>query len=102
MTLTWRERIAAAKARGCFTRADKRMAGNWATCAVGEQAEAQPLVVRFELDRIHLGPEDGILFRLGGVCGFYAAVLDDQFVLAETLLDAIEDRTVVLKREQGT
>lgn len=100
--ITWRERIVKARARGHFTNEEKALADDWGTCAVGEQAEAHPLVVRYQHGCTCLGPVDNTLYRLGSsTLGFCLAVLVNRFDKADEYLDAIEDRVMVLKREQG-
>ena len=101
---SWRERIVAARARGGFTIDDKTAAGSWPTCAVGEQHAALPDVVVYEPSTFSASgvvPTDDVLTRLGSGHrdGFCGAVLCDDATLAETLLDAIEDRVLALKRE---
>lgn len=109
--MSWRERIAAARARGGFSPMDKTMAANWMTCAVGEQRAMYPGVVKV-VDPLWFGaPTDDQLRVLGGgtpggppfsgFAGFGWAVLTNDFARAEALLDAIEDRVLVLKREAG-
>lgn len=95
---TWRERIVAARLRGMFTFQDRMDAGgSWATCAVGEQRAIYGDKVVVMLDK---RPADEILFNLGNIfVGFGLAVETDDFNTAERLLDAIEDRALVLKRE---
>lgn len=107
--MTWRERIVAARERGYFTLADiGDAAGNWMTCAVGEQHAALPeVVVYYALPSgRHGGPRDRQLQRLGGAesdeRGFGWAVEHQQIDLAERYLDAIEDRVLQLKRELPT
>ena len=99
--MTWRERIIEARAHGMFTDDDKCAAGQWATCAVGEQHAALPLVVLYD-NSLHC-PKDWELAELGSHGlrdggGFCAAVMRHDFDLADSLLDAIEDRVLVLKR----
>ena len=98
----WRERIVEARGRGGFTAEDKADAtGSWLTCAVGEQRALYGETVVL-LDR-QAQPRDLALQRLGGTDrdGFGAAVFRDDFDLAERRLDAIEDRTLTLKRTKA-
>lgn len=105
---TWRERVVAAAARGRFTVADWKLAKSWVTCAVGEQHALHPELGLYgtwgrrppAID-FDMGPEDLELSRLGDeATGFYAAVRENDIDRASDLLDAIEDRVLVLKREK--
>lgn len=101
---TWRERIAEARQRGGFDRDDMDAASCWLTCAVGEQRATLPHVVTYiparYLSRSRLRPADPELRKLGSArWGFYGAVRRQDFDGAEKILDAIEDRALVLKRE---
>ena len=96
---SWRERIQAARERGCFTGEDRIMASGWMTCAVGEQHAAMPSVVVFQHPGTALAyPVDDTLEELGCGSGFDSAVNDDDFAKADRLLDLIEDRALELKR----
>lgn len=94
--MTWRERIVEARERGCFTKMDWYDAHDFSSCAVGEQRLALPGVVVM-MDDCE-APDDDMLYSLG-YAFFWKAVKVDDFTEAERLLDAIEDRVLVLKRE---
>lgn len=85
--MTWHERIDAAEKRGEFTLKDRIDAGNWVTCACGEQDE--------RIQR-HFGgePYDAILNRQGTL--FMDAVDADDFDAARITLAAIERRAAEL------
>lgn len=95
--MTWRERIAEARRRGHFSYLDGRLAGDFRTCAVGEQHKMLPDVVILSLTVEQETAVDDELTRLG--LDFPIAVMFDDFEQAETVLDAIEDRVLQLKRE---
>lgn len=103
MEKSWRERIMEAEGRGTFTREDKALAAEWATCAVGEQRAQYPEVITFQTTSfgIDLYPEDGDLYRLGCSIGFYGAILSNDFQSAWRHLDAIENRVLDLKRDHA-
>ena len=106
MTPTWREKLTT----GEFTTRDT---GFWETCAVGEQAALHPEVVG-TLDT-YSGPRDPVLHRLGrefheyahhaldapGVSAVEPVPPADAIAHMHMLLDQIEDRVLVLKREAG-
>ena len=99
--MTWRERIEAARERGAFTWREKADAfSSWLTCGVGEQRVKHPEVVLYVDESENGGPVDKRLYVLGGdsQSGFGFAVFHDNFSLAETRLDEIEDRVLQLKR----
>lgn len=109
--MTWRERIQAARERGKFTKDDVDDAACWCTCAVGEQHIAMPEVVLYDLswpnpclghdlihEEFHGTPLRSQHLRSPGLL-FMRAVRDGDFDLADSLLDAIEDRALALKRE---
>lgn len=102
---TWRERIAEARERNTFTQEDTAAWVSAKTCMVGEQRERYgigfPLCMGLPLDAVpaaYLGrllpPENNTLqFRI------LTAIHRNDFDAAESLLDAIEDRALELKRE---
>ncbi len=94
---TWRRRITAAIKRGEFTLRDKELSGDWPSCAVGEQHERAPEVVKFgdEFGFFH-GPVDNKLNR-AGIC-FDRAVQADEPRLAEKIYGKIRARTAMLRR----
>ena len=100
-TMTWRERIVAARERGKFTTHDTHEAlGSWFACAVGEQKSVAPALVRPILrPDTTTGPADDQLYQDG--MAFGTAVAHDLFDVAEKLLDAIEDRVLELKRQHN-
>ena len=104
----WIERIAAAEARGKFTRRDRERAVGWSTCAVGEAHAAHPLVVTFwhtwsEWVEFYnargvglTGPTDRLLGKLG--LQFDDAVAAHNVPEAARVYHAIQDRVLELKR----
>jgi len=91
MQPTWRERVVRARIRGHFVAQDRAWAGQWSTCAVGELARR----LRLELARLDSGgPADPKLGRLG--TSFFAAVLANDVLRAETSLTQIEDHALTL------
>jgi hypothetical protein len=96
---TWRERIAEARERGCFTIEDRKLATqSWCTCAVGEQRSLYGAnVIVFNVQE---QPKDEILRDLGASygSGFGRAVNQNNYAQAEKMLEAIEDRALQLKR----
>ena len=76
--------------------------GSWLTCAVGEQLAlyGAKAVVLQDTGYFEKLPQDWVLRTLGSTHdgGFGDAVLRNDFDEAEHLLDAIEDRALVLKR----
>lgn len=95
--MTWRERVAAAQARGRFTADDRDLVTRWHTCAVGEQRVQQPTVV-VAMPNTRSTPVDGALWCSG--VNFTDAVLRNDVREAYRWLDAIEDRVLELKRSQ--
>jgi hypothetical protein len=94
--MSWREGIAAARKRGRFTKTEmNKTAILWTTCAVGEQA-AKGIGLTVNPVR-WLGRDDNELVSIGSA--FVGRVNYDDFDGAESLLDAIEDRVLQLKRE---
>ena len=87
--MTWRERIAAARKRGRFTKTDVNLAAEWSTCAAGEH-DCMPWNVSNLQVAIGL-IDDGAAFA--------GAVARNEFDTAEQLLDSIEDLALRLKRE---
>lgn len=67
----------------------KKKAGDWVTCACGNQCSIIP--------RNECGcPHDDVLEHLGGSEGFYGAVVDEDAEEAIHLLDMIEQRSAFL------
>jgi len=98
--MTWRERIAEARERGKFTTEDRALAGEWATCAVGEQAVRaghETITARVDFAALMARP----LMTWDDCDGqrFFEAVMAHAVNEADRLLDAIEDRALQLKRE---
>lgn len=87
MAVSWRTRIALAKQRGFFNKADYRDASSWPDCACGEQ---NPFIPR-KADGEPLDPE---LRELG--VAFALAVKDNDFKGARTALEAVEVRAQVV------
>jgi hypothetical protein len=98
---TWRERIAEALTRGKFTATDWHDAHDYRTCAVGEHHQAMPLVVRYSEEHDGGIPMDHILQDLGWKF-FWNAVSQNNPILADSLLDQIEDQVLWLKREASS
>ena len=104
---TWRERTAIARECGSFTASDMREAKSWVTCAVGEQKDLHPEVVKYHHDISLKGfPLDSVLYELGDYyesdknkIGFADAVCRNDFDMADDILDRIEDRVMQLKRD---
>ena len=94
--MTWRERIVAARSGG-FTERDREDARTWATCAVGEQHAKMPETVIYVTIPGCSEPADYYLEGFG--LDFMDAVRENDPASAESLLDAIEDRVLTLKRE---
>ena len=102
--MMWRERIQAARERGFFTLADRMDAGcmgsttGYTRCAVGEQADRLGIHdLIFHYTDPYCGIKDQDLFNWGG--NFAGSIAVGDFKDAERLLDLIEDRALVLKRE---
>lgn len=106
MAKTWRERLAEP-----ITDEIVQLAARWDTCAVGEQQARHPEVVRFieqppldynvfrqriESVTVEPWPEDLTLRALG--TDFYLYLCRRDPAAAGRMLDAIEDRVLVLKR----
>ena len=91
--MSWRERIAAARAQGAFSEDDSVAAGDYTTCAVGEQVKASGGVLSWQAFSVEPKSEhcDGMRFM--------RAVHGNDFDAADMLLDAIEDRALELKRQ---
>ena len=101
--MTWRERVVAAEARGKFTHEDFKLASVWDTCAVGEQHQRNShVVVYIPTDcfchEFRECPQDDKIARLGGIDGFFGAVILNDMHAAGRYLDKIEDRVMELKR----
>lgn len=98
MGLTWRERIQAARERGEFLPEDYGASSCFATCAVGEHHAKAPDVVVYVIavDGMEAWPQDKPLNGLG--YDFMDAVRGHEFARADSILDAIEDRVLALKR----
>lgn len=103
-SLTWRERIVAARARGGFTREDRDLAASWGTCAVSEQAIARTghyqRLPSEGARSYHIETEWPDLYSPGHAF-YWKAVAVDNFDEAERLLDQIEDEALRLKRERA-
>lgn len=102
MSVTWRERIVAARERGRFTEEDVAAWRDARTCLVGEARAAYGMYFSLEMG---LTPEEIPAKHLGDMGGATlqwrtkrSLSLND-FDAAEALLDAIEDRALALKRE---
>ena len=93
--MQWRERIGLAKKEG-FTPQDKEDAGTFMACAVWEQRTRYGAGVIATNPDQHERPYDGTLYDLG--IQFSAAVSNNQVEMAETVLDRIEDKALLLKR----
>ena len=96
--MTWRERIAEARARGTFSLEDRRVWASAATCLIGEAAG---LVGWGKIDRLKqiAFPEcaDGCVQPL-----MYEALMANDADGLEALLERIEDAVLQVKREQAT
>ena len=93
---TWRERVVEAKERGYFTQQDVDDAEVGRTCLVGEAA-AKFGRHYYQMVDLFVIPDLGNVHRwVGGA--FPAAVRNNDFATAEMLVDAVEDRTLELKR----
>ena len=90
-TMNWFERIAAARKRGKFSDMDCKDAGNWVTCACGEQDKSLMKIDR--AGKTHY-PDDAELRNLGGY--FQDMVLGDSFDNASKVLAAIQDRAATI------
>lgn len=83
--MNWHERISMARKRGEFTTSDRRLSGDWVTCACGEQ---DPRIPRWP----EAGePRDLRLRDLG--LNFSILVCQNDFDKAETMLLHIEKRS---------
>ena len=91
--MTWRERIITARKRGYFTKQDKALARDWATCAAHE---ASPNWNRSAWNA-ECASAGFALIRAGGA--FLVVVARDEFDQAESLLERIEDLALRFKRE---
>ena len=101
---TWRERIAAAKARGWFTRNDVADAASYRTCKVGETG-AHLMAIETPTESIAWAERMAAPLRswdeeCDGI-KFWRAVKKNDVAEAERLADAIEDRALELKRASG-
>ena len=95
MATTWRERLAEP-----ITDEIVQLAALWGTCAVGEQRALHPEVVQFICSpEAVVHPEDLTLRALG--TDFYLYLCRRDPDAAGRMLDAIEDRVLVLKRRVG-
>jgi hypothetical protein len=90
---TWRERIMEARARGTFTRDDRRLAGPFGTCMVGECQE------RFGVSVMSLTLEPPYQSLTYAGAQFFSAVNRDDFDAAERIMEAMEDHALQLKRQ---
>ena len=94
---TWRERIRDARQRnGIFTPIDIKAAGQWRTCAIGEQYMEHFELIRFNIDGSPCDEEFDFFGR-----AFMIAVIDGNPDRAERYLDRIQDRVLEMKREQA-
>lgn len=69
------------------------LAGDWVTCACGNQCDIIPR-------NIEGTPSDNILRKLGGVDGFYGAVSEKDKESALHFLEAIEHRSRYLIKKE--
>lgn len=97
--MTWWKRIAEARARGSRNNKDIKLAGNWVTCACGEQDVRIPRGIGCGCSCCKNMPEDTVLQELGG--RFAVAVYANDFDEATRLLAAIEGRAAVILAELG-
>ena len=101
--MTWRERIAAARARGWFSEEDKHLFGRTPTCLVGECAatveEATGVFFYTAWNRIAGDNLEDSAERQDQIRRALAA---NDFDAVEAHLDYFEDRTLALKREAGS
>ena len=95
--MTWRERLATIP-QGMQDDSAIQLAGEWSTCAVGEQCQAYPGLIRFvDVSRAEWNrPEDNVLFYLG--VKLPELLSEGRARAAENVLDQIEDRVLELKR----
>lgn len=107
--ISWRERVAAARARGAFTKEEIRLACHeWMTCAVGEQHKLHPELGILVIPRgwTALTPATPVLRGLGSEGyadddGFVNAVMENDFDMAERVLDRLDDLILTYKRQGG-
>ena len=97
---TWRERVAEDRGAGSFSRASQALWCDSDHCPVGEGVARfgfEAFTARWEKawDAVD-GGESGFSYR------FLHAMHQNDFDAADSILDAIEDRVLVLKREQAT
>ena len=96
--MTWRERIQAARERGKFTPADWKAYWNPKTCLLGETVTG----VRGHYNPAFWNAIDNSITREGTVSlqeRIQTVMRARDFDATESLLDAIEDRALQLKRE---
>lgn len=92
--MNWHQRIAAARERGTFLARDTKLAGDWATCACGEQ---DPRIPRYAALDDSPAPLDDELENLG--LDFLTAVEENSFDEAESVLARIEHRATEILAE---
>ena len=98
--MTWRERLAKIR-EGKQDDIAIHLAGSWSTCAVGEQRQAHPDLIRFIDDTLAEWnrPEDNVLFYLG--VRLPELLSEGRVRDAENVLDQVEDRVLELKRTRN-
>ena len=96
--MTWLERLERAQTRGEFTAEDRRLAGDWNSCAVGEHLHAHASLT-YGTGVELLIPDDLSLFQLG--VQFCAEVTHDQVEEAKTTYSRITGRVTTLLQTQG-
>jgi len=107
----WRERTIEAEERLAwpgsyegFTQADRRDAGGWAGCAVGEYfrraSKKVKLMIGHPEEFVYMGPEDRVLARLGG--SFFEYVNEDNFLAVYKTIDLIEARVYEIRAQKAT
>ena len=97
--MTWRERIAAARERGAFSEEDMALWGEGDTCFVGEQRVRYGILFNLDMTGTgltSLGPNTTDL-----QVNILRAIGANDFDAAERLLDHVEDRALILKRESA-
>jgi hypothetical protein len=97
---TWRERIAQARERGKFNNEDWSAWVSLSTCPAGELVKAYPCLSEPSSNRSDLCLWNRTLHGMGN--DFEGPLAANDFDAAERLLDAMEDRALQLKLEQGT
>ena len=97
VVIPWSERIRQARERGSFSKDDKYLAGNWPSCACGEQDAEIPREDHPEHGRAV--PIDVPLRNLG--YEFFRHVELHRFDEAETVLAKIQRRAKRVLAKQG-